>query len=135
MFPVMCAVLRLACAPRSRRPRCKTGTMSASDGGSTQCSNWQWASASSAAPVRVDGSERARSRTGTSDEEEEKEQAKPTEKEQPRLTDKEQARNTARSTARTAHLLKKEQMKQMKRRMRMNRKSGAIFEAQQEAHE
>ena len=33
-------LVRVACAARSLRPRCSTGTMSASEGGSMQCSNW-----------------------------------------------------------------------------------------------
>ena len=65
MFPVMCAVFRFACAARSRRPRWRTGTMSESDGGSTQCSNWQCASASSAAVVCFAGCESAASSVGT----------------------------------------------------------------------
>ena len=48
MLPVMCDVLRFDWAERSRRPRCSTGTIRAREGGSTQCSNWQWARASSA---------------------------------------------------------------------------------------
>ena len=66
MLPVMCDALRFPCAERSRNPRCSTGTMSASEGGSTQCSNWQWASASMAAPVLVLGSLSAASSVGTS---------------------------------------------------------------------
>eukprot|EP00967_Tisochrysis_lutea_P003568 scaffold4229_cov30-Tisochrysis_lutea.AAC.10 len=54
-----------ACADGARSPRCRTGTMSESDGGSTQCSNWQCASAESAASVAEAGSFSASSSAGT----------------------------------------------------------------------
>ena len=57
-------LVRVACAARSLRPRWSTGTMSASEGGSMQCSNWQCARASSAPGVALPGSASALRRVG-----------------------------------------------------------------------